>query len=76
MHGWTWAEAPSRVTGHLWWRKKTERISVMVHCSPSPRIGDYALYNTKSGERRAIVADIEYCGDPRDMFTLILEGVA
>lgn len=74
MHGGTWGEAPPRITGHLWWRKKVERVSVMVHCSPSPEIGDTVIYATKSNvERRAVIADIECCYDPRDMFTLTLE---
>lgn len=73
IHSGTFRAAAPRVEGHLWWRKKTDRVEVMAHCQ-SPREGDFVLYTTKSGKvRRCVIVEVQPCGDPRDMYTLILE---
>jgi hypothetical protein len=52
-------------------RRKAVRMSVMVHCSPSPRIGDRMAWTWNGG--RDIVAPIiavDPCVNPRDMFSI------
>ncbi|AFU86667.1 hypothetical protein D869_gp247 [Caulobacter phage CcrRogue] len=75
MHSSTFSVAKPRLVKRGWFRKPLviERISVMVHCQ-GPRLGDFVIYLTQSERiRTCVIVDIIPCGDPRDMYTLILE---
>ena len=52
--------------------KKQYRATVMVHSMKDPRHGDTIRYKTKNGIREAEIYKVDYCGDPKDMFTLHL----
>lgn len=79
LHAGTWHEVEPRTvtSGHLWWRRETPvagRASVMVHATPSPRVGDRLLMSGASGaDWDLLIVDVRPCWDPRDMFTLTLE---
>lgn len=76
LHGSTWHAIKPRSEGHFWWKKKTERVSVMCHTQVYPKAGDTVLFTAKSGvERTALIVEVQPCRDPHDMFTLILEPI-
>jgi hypothetical protein len=73
MHAWTMRE----ITPKGWWQKFKDRrcgayrMSVMVHHSPAPQVGDLLAWSRKEGgEIVAPITAVKPCGDPRDMFTL------
>jgi hypothetical protein len=79
LHASTWRALPPRTitTGRLWWRKTAplpDQVSVMVHCSAWPEVGDRLLMTGESGKDwNLLIAGVEPCWNPRDMFTLTLE---
>jgi hypothetical protein len=74
MHGFTWRVLPDRCEKRRFKRAiKHNRASVMLN---TPRIceGDEVVYATERGERIATVAEVQPCGNPWDMFTVVLEN--
>ena len=54
------------------WKAKGTRVSVMVHHTPAPQVGDsIAWLRKEGGEIIAPLIDVKPCGDPRDMFTVV-----
>jgi len=73
LHGHTF----SRIENHGSWLtrlidrcRNITRASAMVHSSVYPRKGDKIKYKVANGIREAEIYDIDWCRDPRDMYTL------
>ena len=73
IHADTWHEVKDYGPWFQRWKDKRagrKRYSVMVHVSPTPKIGQQIKYRTENGERLAQIYNIDYCRDPKDMFKL------
>ena len=56
------------------WRALDDaRASFMVHCSPTPRPGDRAVYLTESGPKTVEILEVEHARNVHDMFTLTVK---
>jgi len=53
--------------------KNKRRYSVMVHSSQTPCEGDFIIYKSAGGEKKAKIYKTNPCGDPKDMFTIFIE---
>lgn len=55
------------------WKKKAVRLSVMVHCSRYPKIGDMIAWSKPNGhEVIAPIIGVYPCRDPDDMYTIVV----
>jgi hypothetical protein len=79
IHSGIWQIIPANTvtTGRLWWRKTAttpERIRTMIHAQKWPEPGDRLLMTGGSGKEWNLrIAEVEPCGNPRDMFAVVLE---
>lgn len=51
-------------------KRAAQEFTVMVHCSPTPEIGDSMIYGAADGDRTGEITGVKPCGNPRDMYTL------
>jgi len=73
LHGFTFSQVKNYGSWLSRWYddfKSRRRYSVSVHSSVYPKIGDLIKYNAESGVRTGKIYHIDYCRDPKDMFTL------
>ena len=77
LHDMTWREHKQ-----TWWSRlvdaflgypKRDIYSVMVHSTETPRQGMLIKYRVKGGTVYARILKVRPCGDPRDMYTLVIE---
>ena len=53
--------------------QKAYRVSVMIHFTRCPKIGEEFLWSAKAGHVvHAKVYDVDPCMDPKDMYTVFL----
>lgn len=78
LHPSTYAKAEPRKVSRGWFRKPVlvPRMSVLVHCTPAPVIGDEMIYQGGSGKDwRVKIVDVDPMWNPHDMFKLTFEEI-
>ncbi len=71
LHSSTWRdENGTRKQQRADKKANVKRYSVMIHHSPDPEEGDTILYEAQGGTKTGTITKVDFCWNPRDMFTV------